>query len=274
MPTITTSDSVSLHYTDDGPEGAPPVVLIAGFTAAATSWVYQVKPLVAAGYRVIALDTRGHGLSQKPEWGNRMARRAKDLEDVLVGLGLSGVTLVGQSMGGNTVWSYLGLFGSARVARVVIVDQTPKMLNTDDWPHGFYGFDRSTLAETFAAGVPETGHGTPMIKRGRRLLRLIRAMNIRSASDLQPEPLTPGELALLQDHAFDDWRDVVARTEVPVLFVAGAESEVWPSTHAAASAALNPLAEATVIAQAGHATNIEQYRAFNTVLLDFLSRSR
>jgi pimeloyl-ACP methyl ester carboxylesterase len=45
------------------------------------------------------------------------------------------------------------------------------------------------------------------------------------------------QTALLQDHAFDDRRDVIARVEVPVLFVAGAESAVWPSTHAAASAA-------------------------------------
>jgi non-heme chloroperoxidase len=273
MPSITTSDAVRLNYTDEGDPAGRPVVLVAGFLAAATSWLYQVKPLVAAGYRVLALDTRGHGLSDKPAWGNRMARRAKDLEDFLSELGLTGVTLVGQSMGGNTVWSYLGLFGTARVSSVVIVDQTPKMLNSDDWPHGFYGFDRSTLGETFAEGVPSTGHGTPMLKRGWRLIRLVRAMHIRSAADLKPAPLTPGELALLQDHAFDDWRDVIARTDVPVLFVAGAESEVWPSSHAAAAAEYNDLAASVVIDDAGHATNIEQPGVFNGLLLEFLART-
>ena len=79
--------------------------------------------------------------------------------------------------------------------------------------------------------------------------------------------------ALLADHAKRDWRPVVARVDVPVLFVAGAESEVWPSGHASAAAALNPLAEAIVIERDGHAANIEQPAAFNRILLDWLARS-
>ena len=59
---------------------------------------------------------------------------------------------------------------------------------------------------------------------------------------------------------------------VPALFVAGRESEVWPCEHAAASAAWSERAQSTVIEKAGHATNIEQPKAFNEVLLEWLSR--
>ena len=57
-----------------------------------------------------------------------------------------------------------------------------------------------------------------------RLVRLLRAMKGAERE------LTPGELALLNDHAKADWRPVIAATTLPVLFVAGAESEFWPSS--------------------------------------------
>jgi pimeloyl-ACP methyl ester carboxylesterase len=246
------------------------VVLLAGFMAAATSWMFQTGPLATAGYRVIAFDARGQGTSEKPGHGYRMARRGKDLGDLLEALDLRDAVLVGQSMGASTIWSYLGLFDAARVGAVVSIDQTPRMLNDDDWKHGFYGFTRETLGTHFEHGVPDTGVGTPMMKRGMRLVRLVRAAKIRPGS-AKPVPLDRDEIALLNDHALQDWRDVIARLAVPALFVAGAESEFWPAAHAEASAELNGLAESAVVVNAGHATNIEQHRDFNRALLAFIA---
>jgi non-heme chloroperoxidase len=172
-------------------------------------------------------------------------------------------------MGGNTVWAYLAAFGGDRVAGVVIVDQTPKMLNTADWPHGFYGYDESNADTFFAEGVPPTGHGTPLWRRGRRLFRLLKALRTAPAPSKE---LSPAELALLGDHARADWRDAIAGSTVPALFVAGAESEFWPASHAAASAALAPHATSAVIPHDGHPANLEQPAAFNRLLLGFLSQ--
>ena len=169
-------------------------------------------------------------------------------------------------MGGNTIWSYLAQFGGARVGAIVIIDQTPKMLNTADWPHGFYGYDETNVDTYFAERIPETGHGTPLARRGMRLIRLLKAMKGAERE------LSPGELALLHDHATADWRPVIAATEQPVLFVAGAESEFWPSAHAAASAEIAPRGESAVIENDGHAANIEQPKAFNAGMLAFLAR--
>ena len=271
MPSITSSDQVRLDYAEFGSPTGRPVVLIAGFMAAATSWMFQTGALAAAGYRVLAFDARGQGASEKPDHGYRMARRGKDLGDFLEALDLHDVTLVGQSMGASTIWSYLGLFDAARVSSVVSIDQTPRMLNDDEWRQGFYGFTRETLGTHFEHGVPDTGVGTPMMKRGMRLVRLVRAAKIRPGS-AKPVPLDQNEIALLNDHALQDWRDVIGRLTVPALFVAGAESEFWPAEHAAASAALSGLAESVVIGNAGHATNIEQHRDFNRALLAFSAK--
>ena len=139
MTTLLADDGVRLDYTESGPATGRPVVLIAGFKAAATSWCYQVPALAKAGYRVLAVDLRGHGLAERPESVD-MDRRGLDVRDVIEGLDLQSVVLVGGSMGANTIWSYVAQCGTERLAAAVTVDQTPKMLNTPDWPLGFYGY--------------------------------------------------------------------------------------------------------------------------------------
>ncbi|WP_369211985.1 alpha/beta fold hydrolase [Streptomyces flavofungini] len=263
MAYIAADDGVRLHYTEAGDPAGRPVVLLAGFKASATSWLYQAGPLAAAGHRVLSVDLRGHGQADRPETGVDMARRGQDVRVFLDALSLRDVLAVGGSMGGNTIWSYIAQCGADRLAGIVVVDQTPKMLNTADWSHGFYGYEESNADTYFAERIPETGHGTPLWRRGRRLVRLARAMKGGERT------LTPGERVLLNDHAKADWRPVIASTGVPVLFAAGAESEFWPPSHATAAASFAPRGTSAVIAAAGHATNIEQPKRFNRALLDF-----
>ncbi|SDS63863.1 Pimeloyl-ACP methyl ester carboxylesterase [Brevibacterium sandarakinum] len=263
MAAIIADDGIRLECTQTGDSSGRSVMLLAGFKAPATSWRYQVEPLAQAGCHVLSVNLRGHGSADHPKSGVTMERRGQDVARVLESLDLTDVLLVGGSMGGNTIWSYLSQFGTERTAGIAVVDQTPKMLNTADWPHGYYGYDASNVDTYFAEGIPPTGHGTPVWKRGKRMLRLLKAM--RGVD----HKLSRGELALLNDHAKADWRPVIEETAVPVLFVAGAESEHWSSTHAAASAGLAPIGSSVVIPNDGHAANIEQPEVFNQILLEF-----
>lgn len=259
------TDGHGVEYTEHGDPAGRPVVLLAGFKAPASSWRSQVPALVGAGHRVLAVDLPGHGAAGPLPAGTTMERRGRDLHAFLERLDLTGAVLVGGSMGGNTIWALASQYGAGRLGAAVVVDQTPKMLNTPDWPHGFYGYDARNADTYFAEGIPSTGHGTPLWRRGVRLVRLLRGL--RGAD----RALTPAELHLLNDHAARDWRDTVAGVEVPVLFVAGAESELWPADHAAASAALAPRGSAAVVRSAGHGVNMERPHAFNGGLLRFLS---
>ena len=264
MPTISTSDGVQLHYTDDG-DGRP-VVLIAGFGAPAESWEFQRRALLAEGHRVLALDRRSHGRSQSPKYGQRMARHGKDVWAFLTALDLDDVVLVGGSMGGSTVWAYYDLFGDERLRGIVTVDQTPKMLNDETWPYGFYGLSRENIGTFFAAGIPDTGRG----RAGDRREGFSKLVALLGAPPPFADPNTPPMRALLQDHAGQDWRDVVARVSVPALFLAGRDSQVWPCEHATASAASNPRATAIVFEDCGHAANIDQPEQTNAAILEFL----
>lgn len=269
MPATTRSttapDGARIDYTEHHRSGAGrAVVLLAGFGAPATSWLHQVPALVRADHRVVAADLPGHGTAGPTPDGSTMRGRADHLHALLEHLDLHDAVLVGGSMGGNTIWAHVAAHGTGRLAGIAVADQTPKMVNTDDWPHGFYGYTEANRAGFFADGIPDTGHGTPLWRRGLRLVRLLRAM--RGAR----RTLSPADHVLLDDHGAADWRDTVRAVDVPVLFVAGAESELWPASHADASAALSPHGRAVTIPRAGHAVNMEQPAAFDRALLEFL----
>ena len=266
---IRSSDGVRLNHLETGDPNGRPVLLVAGFKAAATSWKPQLGALARAGYRVIAFDRRGHGASDVgPDGSHDMDRHGADVGDAIAALGLEDATLVGQSMGGNSIWALLASGRTAGIRDIVIVDQTPKMLNADDWPYGFYGYDASNVDTLFASGVPDPGRHSLRSKGAVRVARLLKSLDLKAMK----AGFSAAELELLNDHAKRDWRSAVAATPVPVLFVAGRESDFWPCEHAAAAAALTPLGHSAIVEKAGHATNIEQPKAFTAGLLNWLAR--
>ncbi|HEY8589975.1 MAG TPA: alpha/beta hydrolase [Naasia sp.] len=267
MPSITTDDGVKLAFTEHGDPDGRAVVLIAGFKAPATSWAPQQSALASAGYRVLSFDRRGHGLSDRPAAGSTMTQHGRDLAQFLEHLDLRDAVLVGGSMGGNTIWAYVERYGTRRLGGIVIVDQTPRMLNGEDWPYGFYDHDEDNRDTLFEESVPNPGRVSVLSKGPVRIVRLLRALGGGERREL-----SAAERALLGDHAAADWRETVASTDVPVLFVAGRDSEFWPAEHAAAAAALAPLGESVVMEKNGHAANIEQPKRFNAALLEFLGR--
>lgn len=268
MPEITTSDGVRLNYLEAGDPAGRPVLLVAGFKASATSWRPQLAALEKAGNRVIALDRRGHGASEVgPDDGHTMDRHGADIGDAIRELALTDVSVVGQSMGGNSIWALLSAGGGSGIRDIVIVDQTPKMLNSEDWEYGFYGFDDSNVDDYFATGIPDPGRHSIASKGPVRIARLLKVLDLKAAK----AGFTPAELALLNDHAKRDWRPAIAATPVPVLFIAGRESEFWPCEHAAAAASLTPKGTSAVIEKAGHPTNLEQPKVFDELLGRFLA---
>ncbi|MBN6039600.1 alpha/beta fold hydrolase [Amycolatopsis sp. 195334CR] len=264
MGSVTTSDGITLHLTDEG--SGPAVVLVAGYRAAAETWVLQADALTAAGYRVLCLDRRSQGRSDAPAFGQRMARHGKDLHDALVAAELDEVLLIGSSMGASTIWSYVDLFGGERVRGVVSIDQTPRMINGNGWSYGFYGLDTANSGDFFTGGVPETGKGLSAEQASQGLLRLVDRLG---AENVSPPPDRPETLPLLHDHAHQDWRDVIARAEFPVLMVAGRESQFWPCEHAGAAIRDTRSGRAVVLEDAGHATHLDRPDAVNDALLAF-----
>ncbi len=120
-------NGLSLHYTDWGPPGAPPVVLLHGVTGHARVWDYAAERLTPA-FRVLALDQRGHGDSEAPHDADyRIATMADDLAAFADTLRLERFRLVGHSMGGRVAIQY-GAHFPTRLERLVLVDIGPDII--------------------------------------------------------------------------------------------------------------------------------------------------
>jgi non-heme chloroperoxidase len=92
------SDGTLLRVLSRG--AGPAVVLLHGITLSADIWCKQLQDLGDAGFRVIAPDLRGHGLSTVGAGGLELDRVAGDIAELLEALDLRDVLLVGHSMGG------------------------------------------------------------------------------------------------------------------------------------------------------------------------------
>jgi pimeloyl-ACP methyl ester carboxylesterase len=95
------ANGARLFYTDEG--SGPPLLLVHGWSCDGTDWAWQTPALVAAGYRCIVPDLRGHGRSSVPEDGFTPQGYAADLAAFIAHLGIAPVVAIGHSMGGATV---------------------------------------------------------------------------------------------------------------------------------------------------------------------------
>ncbi|KLW91328.1 MULTISPECIES: alpha/beta fold hydrolase [Enterobacter] len=154
MAFVTTKDGVNIYYKDWGPKEAQPIVFHHGWPLSADDWDNQMLFFLAQGYRVIALDRRGHGRSDQVSEGHDMDHYAADASAVVESLDLRNAVHVGHSTGGGQVARYVAKYGQpqGRVAKAVLVSAVPPlMVKTDANPGGtpievFDGFRQALAA--------------------------------------------------------------------------------------------------------------------------------
>lgn len=154
MAFVTTKDGVSIYYKDWGPKEAQPIVFHHGWSLSADDWDNQMLFFLAEGFRVIAIDRRGHGRSDQVSEGHDMDHYASDASAVVESLDLRNAVHVGHSTGGGQVARYVAKYGQpqGRVAKAVLVSAVPPlMVKTDANPGGtpievFDGFRQALAA--------------------------------------------------------------------------------------------------------------------------------
>jgi non-heme chloroperoxidase len=137
MPYVTTSDGTEIFYKDWGPKDAQPIVFHHGWPLSADDWDNQMMYFLAAGYRVIAHDRRGHGRSTQTWEGNEMDTYAADVAVLTDHLDLQNAVHIGHSTGGGEVARYVARAKPGRVAKAVLVAAVPPiMVKTEANPDG------------------------------------------------------------------------------------------------------------------------------------------
>ncbi|MFC7616368.1 alpha/beta fold hydrolase [Actinokineospora soli] len=107
QPQFVDVDDVLLHVEADGPEDGPPALFLHGWPDLWLTFADQMAALADGGYRVLAPDQRGYGLSSKPPSvaDYAMPFLVKDIALLVERQGLGPVHLVGHDWGGAVAWA-------------------------------------------------------------------------------------------------------------------------------------------------------------------------
>jgi len=116
---IQTSDQLSLYYENHGDPAKPPVILIHGIGADHAMWKPQISSLPNAGYFVVVVDLRGHGLSDVPNTF-RIVDCARDIKELLDALKIQNVHLIGVSMGGMIVQQFVADYPERATTQIIV----------------------------------------------------------------------------------------------------------------------------------------------------------
>ncbi|MGE0723079.1 MAG: alpha/beta fold hydrolase [Alphaproteobacteria bacterium] len=256
-----TIDGVRLHYRFDGAENAPVVMMSHSLGASTEMWEPQMAAL-AAKYRVLRYDSRGHGESEASPPPYHFDRLGEDAYALLKTLGLGPVHFVGLSMGGM-VGMTLATAHPEMVRSLALCDT---MCETNETYRAAVD-GRVKTAETEGMGALVEGtlqrwFTPPFLDRNPPILETIRR-GIRTTS-------VPGYVGCNRGLQTLDLKPRIGAIRSPTIVIVGEDD---PGTPVAASEVIHRQiagSELVVLPQASHLSNVEQPEAFTAALLRHL----
>lgn len=219
-----TKDNINIYYEVKG-EGKP-IVFIHGFGESQDSFRIQKRAL-SKKYKVVTYDIRGHGLSDKVDYGLNMERFALDLKELIEYLELKDIVLVGWSMGAYVIFEYINLFGEDNLSKICIIDKGPKTLNDHSWDLGLYNGEY-----TMEDGLKDL----ELIKNnfmefGRKFIKRMTPYFDEKQIEIGLNRIMKNEPAILykiwEDMIQRDYRPSLEKITIPALIVFGGKSTFY-----------------------------------------------
>jgi pimeloyl-ACP methyl ester carboxylesterase len=126
--TVTGGGGVQLHVVEGGNPRGRPIVFLHGFSQCWLTWSRQLHSDLAGDFRLVALDLRGHGQSEKPTSGYDDSRLwAADVDAVIRTLRLNQPVLCGWSYGPLVILDYLRHYGENNIGGINFVGAITKL---------------------------------------------------------------------------------------------------------------------------------------------------
>lgn len=271
--TVIASDGVPLAVTEWGNPQGPPVLLLHGFSLSSAVWRAQQDPALAARYRFVAVDLRGHGASGKPatpaSYGTAKVW-ADDIAAVIAAKQLVKPVVVAWSFGGNVVMNYVRHYGDANLAGINFIGSTgglAERLHPLAGDAGYVEADRQRRSESLADNIPGQ----------RYFVRMMTATPLAAVDEelwlVSTLQLPRYARAAMMGMPLDNM-DLLERISVPTLFTTGSADASVPATQLGPLTRKLPRSALSVYEGAGHAAFAEQPRRFNRELMTFIDSVR
>jgi non-heme chloroperoxidase len=266
--TIEGGASLKLHVRDFGPEDAPPILLLHGWSQHHLCWTKQFESALADEFRLIAIDLRGHGQSEAPRDPEAYTTGklwADDVAAVISSLQLASPILVGWSYGGLIIGDYLRTYGDSSIAGVNLVSAIAGI--GPSWIGPLIGEDFVKY------GVPATSDDQPVALKSIR--DFVHCCLVRSLPSDELElaigwnMLTP---AYVRGHLIsrdEDFRPEYAELSKPLLVSYGAADTIVLPAMAELIQQTCPGCQMSAFAGTGHAPFLEDPARFNRELAEF-----
>ncbi len=265
MPFVEVADGTRIAYTVEGRRDGEPLLLVHGLGADTRGWIMQKRAL-AARFRLIMVDNRGVGRSDRPAGPYDLEVMATDALAALDDAGYGSAHVMGASMGG-IIAQIIGLRHQERVRSLVLACTACHQYS---W--------RRELLEEWA----ELARTRGMREFVRRELKWM--VGPRSLHRLWPAMAVLGPLAfnvpndsfIAQIEAIlamdDSLRAELVDIVVPTLVLVGSQDVLTTQGDGEEIASLIPGAELAVVRGGAHLFMVEQAGAFNRTVLEFLDR--
>ena len=254
---VTLPNGVRLHYRRQGPDSGPALILLHGYSDSSLSFA-PIMPLLPPEQRVIAVDLRGHGDSDRPAEGYRMVDFADDVIAMMDRVAVPSAVIVGHSMG-SFVAQALVERAAPRVSSLVLLGSAASAVNgviaelrtaveslTDPVDAQFV---RDFQYGTVAQPVPEAFMDA-VIGNSRRMPANVWKKALAGLMEFQPS---------------------LPRSSVRTLVLGGTRDSVFSAGEQTALARQYPFAQLRLIEDVGHALHGEQPEVFVRELLRFTS---
>jgi 3-oxoadipate enol-lactonase len=254
---------IALAYDAEG--SGTPVVLIHGFTLDRTLWDEQTAALLAAGYRVIRPDLRGHGASDAPPTGYTAEDHAADLATLFDVLGVPSAHIVGLSLGGG-VGACFAERWPRRTRSLTLIDAIlPGRPFGEELTGILRELNRRVLAGDLKGALHEHWATSRLFHPTRdnpALAARLYAMNERFSGVQFHDRVAPP--------AGPSVADRLSEVKAPALALVGELDLSDFHTFARAYAEELPDARLQTIPAAGHLASLDNPAAVNAALIDFL----
>jgi pimeloyl-ACP methyl ester carboxylesterase len=263
---ITGGGGIQLHLVETGRSKERPVLFIHGFSQCWFAWKRQLSSDLADDHRLVAMDIRGHGLSDKPRDGYTDSRLwADDVNAAIQALGLDHPILCGWSYGPLLILDYVRHYGEDGIGGIIFVGGVTKL-----------GSDAamSVLGPKFLSLVPgffatEVEEAVSSLKS---LLRICFTQEL-SAEDLYVMlgynvSVPPYVRQALLSRSFDN-DDLLPRIRKPALIVHGADDAIVNLTAVDQHKAGLAHAQIQIMQNAGDAPFWDDAPGFNKRLRAF-----